>query len=171
MKEIENHKETKEWHEVIAMYAQKSKYRVAIDIGTAMGLSAYTIAMNGTGKILSFDIKGQQNAKKIAKENGYTDRIVFFNEGSARWRLCGEVKTKVQLIIVDGDHSTEGVLLDAVLYWKYLDIGGYMIFDDYKHPKLQKDVGRACDWFMDNYLDTDEFERDCVNGKLILKKI
>jgi len=34
-------------------------------------------------------------------------------------------------IYIDGDHTAEGVLQDAVLAWRLLKAGGIMAFDDY----------------------------------------
>jgi hypothetical protein len=39
--------------------------------------------------------------------------------------------TKYNFIYVDADHTTVGVLVDAELSWRSLNIGGIMAFDDY----------------------------------------
>lgn len=59
-------------------------------------------------------------------------------------------------IYVDGDHSTLGVLEDAVLSFRLLNIGGVMIFDDYlwKNPNKWPCVGLpqpAIDVFLSIY--------------------
>ena len=95
-----NHVPTKEWHRVIQMYAKKSNYKRALDIGTASGLSGWSIAMNGTGKIVSVDVKSQRKARNLAKHCGYIDRITFFGEGSEKFFV--QNSDMFDLIIVDG---------------------------------------------------------------------
>jgi hypothetical protein len=38
---------------------------------------------------------------------------------------------KYDLIYIDGDHNSSGVLEDAIIAWKLLKIGGILLFDDY----------------------------------------
>lgn len=39
-------------------------------------------------------------------------------------------KIRAELIYVDGDHSSAGVLSDMILSWKLLNVGGVMLIDD-----------------------------------------
>jgi predicted O-methyltransferase YrrM len=39
--------------------------------------------------------------------------------------------TKYNFIYIDADHTTVGVLVDAELSWRLLEVGGIMAFDDY----------------------------------------
>lgn len=53
---------------------------------------------------------------------------------------------KYDFIYIDGDHTTFGVFLDAMLSWVWLKTGGIMAFDDYKwgediHPHLAPKLG------------------------------
>ena len=38
------------------------------------------------------------------------------------------------VLIIDGDHSYEGVKFDYENYRKFVRVGGYLIFDDYGAP-------------------------------------
>ena len=54
-------------------------------------------------------------------------------------------------IYIDGDHSAEGVLQDAVLAWRLLKPGGIMAFDDYlwKDPRgIEFQPGWSIDTFV-----------------------
>lgn len=44
------------------------------------------------------------------------------------------VDTGFNLVYVDADHTARGTLLDALLAWRLLRPGGYMLFDDYEWP-------------------------------------
>ena len=47
---------------------------------------------------------------------------------------------KVDLIHIDGDHTREGVSNDFKRYFKYLNKGKYLVFDDYHHKDIKKFV-------------------------------
>ena len=57
---------------------------------------------------------------------------------------------KFDIIYIDGNHEPEYVLEDAVLCFRKLKVGGYMIFDDYGWggPDLTK---RGIDGFLNGY--------------------
>lgn len=135
---IFNHPETKQWHDVIAKYAKLSEYKRALEIGTAAGLSAWTIAQNGEGEIVSVDIKNHAGAETIAKKYGYADRIKFFHMSSDDF--FAQNHHLFDLIIIDGGHWKKEVHDDAVNGWDVLRSGGYMVFDDYNHPRLGANV-------------------------------
>lgn len=42
-------------------------------------------------------------------------------------------KQNYDFIYIDGDHSAEGVMSDAVMAWQLLRSGGVMLFDDYEY--------------------------------------
>lgn len=48
-------------------------------------------------------------------------------------------KRTFNLIYIDGSHLASDVLSDAILAWNILNIGGILIFDDYKWEKYQED--------------------------------
>jgi predicted O-methyltransferase YrrM len=44
------------------------------------------------------------------------------------------------MIYIDGNHDGEYVLEDAVLAFRKVKIGGWLIFDDYHHPVVRKSI-------------------------------
>jgi len=58
---------------------------------------------------------------KVIKHKGYSTQVL---------PLLGTASFDV--IYVDGDHQAKSALADAILAWRLLKSGGYMIFDDYK---------------------------------------
>lgn len=135
------HKETGLWHDVLRKYAQMSNYGRALDIGTAAGLSLFTIIQAGTGKVVSVGDKGQQGASQLAQQYGYVDRIELYQMKSQDfWKVNEDT---FDFISIDGSHEYEDVLVDAREAWKVLNQGGYIVFDDFAHHKLGKQVGKA----------------------------
>jgi len=54
-------------------------------------------------------------------------------------------------VFVDGDHSEKAVWLDAILSFEKLNVGGLIIFDDYKWHTGDKSPKNAIDRFMKEY--------------------
>lgn len=163
-RELLEHNETKKWHDVIRKYTKLSEYKNALEIGTAMGLSAWTIAQNGKGKIISIDIEPNRDARRLADDFEYRDRIEFLTDGSDDFFEKNE-KT-FDLIIVDGDHMRAGCYRDVVNSWKVLNKGGYMVCDDYLHPRLMEDVG----WAIDKFAKEEGIKGVIINKKIVFKK-
>jgi len=144
------HKMTKEWMDVVAKYAKLSSYVVALNIGTGSGLSLYSIAMSGDGRIHTIDPQRHSSAKDYAKTYGYFKRVNFFIISSQEYfdTFRGNY---FDLIVIDGSHEYEDVRKDIEFGWEVLNIGGYMVCDDYGHPTIKDHVGRAVDEFASKY--------------------
>lgn len=74
-------------------------------------------------------------------------------------------------IYIDGDHTAEGVLQDAVLSWRLLKVGGIMAFDDYlwEDPRgIEFQPG----WSIDTFVGAvkDESEVLVSNSQVWLRK-
>jgi len=52
---------------------------------------------------------------------------------------------KIDLLFIDGDHCLEGVLNDFNLYKDLVNVGGYIVFDDYYDDVHSPDVKKALD--------------------------
>lgn len=52
------------------------------------------------------------------------------------------MRTPVDFIYVDADHSSMGTLRDGVLGWDLLKVGGIMIFDDYRWKDMPDELDR-----------------------------
>ena len=65
-------------------------------------------------------------------------------------------KGKFWAAYIDGSHDAPDVLLDAVLTWRLLEVGGIIIFDDYlfhhqPNIPLRVSPGVAIDGFLNSY--------------------
>jgi hypothetical protein len=52
---------------------------------------------------------------------------------------------KIDILFIDGDHSLDGVLNDFNLYKDLVNVGGYIVFDDYYDDVHSPDVKKALD--------------------------
>lgn len=87
------------------------------------------------GKFLS-NMAQFKDRSKVFVHRGYSNALIpTFPDGY------------FDIIYIDGNHETRYVLEDAVLCFKKLKVGGYLILDDYSFPT----VGKAIDSFVDCY--------------------
>ena len=123
-----DHKETREMFETIFDIAKRSKYKNALEIGVAWGISTMAILQAGTGKLLSVDKSLYQNTIDQVHEYGLQDRWTYLvRESSCLKELGGQY----DLICVDGDHRYEYVKADLDNSIKFKP--KVIIIDDYNH--------------------------------------
>lgn len=60
---------------------------------------------------------------------------------------------KIDILFIDGDHSLDGVLNDFNLYKDLVNVGGYIVFDDYYDDVHSPDVKLAVDSLVPNLVD------------------
>jgi hypothetical protein len=121
----------------------KGKPRLTyLEIGTYEGRSFFWILDNiltdPSSKAIGIDTFDKifgRDSEKVFRENmrrsGRSSHIRVI-KGFSQEKLRGLDLNSVDLIYIDGDHKSKGVLEDAVLAWGLLKEGGIMIFDDYK---------------------------------------
>ncbi len=73
---------------------------------------------------------------------GFGDKVSLIRESSANVPALVP-DNWADICYIDGDHATEPCYRDAVNCWPKIKIGGYVIFDDYKHHKRRKGVVRV----------------------------
>jgi predicted O-methyltransferase YrrM len=69
------------------------------------------------------------------------DRVI---ETLSNSKLLGYTD-KIDILFIDGDHSLNGVIADFILYKDLVNIGGYIVFDDYYDNVHSPDVRKALD--------------------------
>ncbi len=81
-----------------------------------------------------YDTQSLDNAFEIfninININNLTDKIII-HHGYSNTELLKLKDNSFDIIYIDGNHEPEYVLEDAVLAFRKLKVGGYMIFDDY----------------------------------------
>jgi hypothetical protein len=58
--------------------------------------------------------------------------------------MAGEVPPRLDLLLLDGDHSYAGVKSDLALYVPKLNNGGFLLLHDYVRPEVRQ----ACEEFL-----------------------
>ena len=78
------------------------------------------------------ETKVKERFLKNIVESGYSDKVKIIQELSDRAlpQLICQNK-KYDLIFIDGNHVAPYVLMDSVMSWPLLKVGGYILFDDY----------------------------------------
>jgi TonB family protein len=76
----------------------------------------------------------EQTFRDNVELSGATDRTTII-KGFSQEELRKLPLRSFDIIYIDGDHSVDSVLEDAVLCWRLLKDGGILIFDDYEMPQ------------------------------------
>jgi len=107
-------------------------------------------------------------------KNGSIHKVRVIQELSDRALpvLINENK-KYDLIFIDGNHVAPYVLMDSVMSWPLLKVGGYMIFDDYKWGLNKGQHTIRPDKAIDDFIDifSDYIEVIHSNYRKIIKRI
>jgi hypothetical protein len=99
-------------------------------IGAGPGVMAMAVKEgNPFIKLTIVDIKTCHYAREHLKFSGYTD-VKYVVEDSAIYGKTYQ-EHPIDLLIVDGDHTFEGVVADIVAWNKHVKSGGVIFFHDY----------------------------------------
>ena len=60
---------------------------------------------------------------------------------------------KIHILFLDGDHSFNAVMADFVMYSDLVNVGGYIIFDDYNDSVYSPEVKQAVDALLPTLVD------------------
>jgi predicted O-methyltransferase YrrM len=127
----------KTWTEQLAGYRGKPDLRY-LEIGVFEGRSLLWMFENVLTDpssratvidVFMADYESTYDANVLA--SGAGDRITKL-EGPSQQRLRPLEPASFDIIYIDGSHTADDVLADAVLGWPLLREGGVMIFDDYR---------------------------------------
>ncbi len=163
---------TEDWNFEFRKNTLGIKCNFALEIGCFEGLTTCYICdlmLNPGGRIICIDPLDEtylttdldEDAEKMNKDfkmfKGQYDRFIRNTKGKPVElirKLSTEVFTedfnhfRFDFIYIDGDHREKAVVHDAVRSWEVLQIGGYMLFDDYKWDEGTK---RGIDRFLRKY--------------------
>ncbi len=93
----------------------------------------------------SFDFNTKPFANRITK--------IKSDSFAALVRLVNQQK-KYQLIYIDALHTIDNVIVDSVLSWNLLPVGGIMLWDDYwwsYENESQTNIKHAIDFFIQQH--------------------
>jgi predicted O-methyltransferase YrrM len=108
-----------------------------LEIGVFEGRSALwmleNILTHPSARLTAIDIfLGNTKAVYLSNldRSGFAGKATTI-QGSSQLELRKLALDSFDIIYIDGSHTADDVLADAVLSWGLLRVGGYMIFDDY----------------------------------------
>ena len=154
--------------EAVNLYRFASRVRgphsVIVEIGSWKGKSTYCLAKGlSGGKVISidsFDASGEPGSAELyQREKGYLPLVEQFKNNMRRLNVLDKIEicvghselfaeqfSKIDLLFIDGDHSTNGCESDFLSYSPGLVSGGYLLFHDY--DAARKDLGPT--WVIEN---------------------
>ena len=152
------------WREVLAPYQGRPNVHY-LEVGVFEGRSAIWMLENvlthPSSTLTGIDIfPGDHMNWYLAnlQFSGHADKATTI-KGRSQIELRRLQPDSYNIIYIDGGHSADMVLADAVLSWDLLKTGGVLIFDDYGWPRKYPDELKpavAIDAFITayrNYLD------------------
>lgn len=96
-----------------------------------------------------FDLLGQN----LIRFNKYDRAIKVHKAYSTNLTFLSELKSKnfrTDILFIDGDHVFDAVVSDFISYEKFVNPGGYIIFDDYLDYRSSPQVRPAVDHIVQN---------------------
>jgi len=90
--------------------------------------------------------KTRENLEKIKDHYGNKSKITLIKGNSYLDETENRVKPLVgelDLLFIDGDHTSDGIKNDFDRYFKYVRNGGFLVFDDYHIPEIYNFINRV----------------------------
>lgn len=114
------------------------------------------------GKSLAFMNKVKHNARKVIgidplellnqaselsfyKNSLYSEGLIIPSYSEFALEKFLQISNQLSLLHIDGGHEARHVILDFLLYEKYVIPGGFILFDDYRDFDHSPEVGPAVD--------------------------
>lgn len=132
--------------EVLNKYAAKvSDKGIIVDIGTADGKSAFSLALvsKPTVSVYTIDITAFESYYKHLANLELEDKLFHIEAKSQD--IYDEWIKPIDMIFIDGDHEYEGIKEDIVGWVPYVRPNGIVAFHDYGNPNFE--VTEAIDEF------------------------
>jgi len=104
------------------------------------------------------DVTGEYEHRFERNVAEYGDRVIKLKGKSTDVLPTLPKRKTYDLIYIDGDHSYEGALYDAMNAYPLLKKGGVLIFDDYNNDQFG--VRKAVDEFLETVTDFEVLRED-----------
>lgn len=176
--------ETQPEQQVLMLYAsQVPNGGIIVEIGGEFGQSAslFAKAADPSVDIFTFDLfPGDLQVQHLSNlaEAGFKGRThaIKANSREAAGEWTTITTSNIDLLFVDGDHTYEGALGDATLWWPHLKKDGFIIFHDSTPPTntsphpLHHEVNKAIEqWLEDTRKQAEWVEQTPVGTMRIFR--
>lgn len=167
MKEISKTVET--WHcnhhflLDIAEQEYKRKPVHYVEIGCYNGASSCLMLQRPNTKVVAIDLGMipeeivTKNIDSHIKEHAEFTYLIGNSQDQKTIKAVINKLRKIDILFIDGSHLTEDVIKDFNAYEKYVRVGGFVVFDDYKD--IAYGVGLAV-----TYLFRDNDKYKCIGS-------
>ena len=140
-----------EFYELLKTLDEMSSHKIAVEIGSYDGgcLHAYIELFE---KVISIDLENRSNLKKVNYIIGDSKKGL-----SLLKETIGGKNTKIDFLMIDGDHTYNGVKADFELYSKLVRKGGIIAFHDIIDSPLHRELFCRVDLFWNEIKKDDRF--------------
>lgn len=143
-------------YDIINLYPETYNLNY-VEIGCYAGGSACLVTQRKNTNIFSIDLGNPippnivfNNMNKFNKHNNMFEYIQgSSHELSTLEKLKSRI-SEIDILFIDGDHTTEGVKKDFEMYHQMVKSGGYIVFDDYHDNIHSPDVKPMVDKIVSN---------------------
>lgn len=118
-----------------------------VEIGCYAGGSSSLVSQRKNTNIFSIDlgtpISPEIPIKNVKKFNIFDNHYEYIKGDSQKTETLEKLKTfidDIDVLFIDGDHTSNGVKNDFELYSPMVKNGGYIIFDDYNDYEFSPEV-------------------------------
>ena len=87
----------------------------------------------------------ENNIKKFNKFGYNVNLTKKFSNDMDHIKELNQTNFKTDILFIDGDHSYDAVISDFKNFNEFIDINGFIVFDDYHDSEHSPDVKRAVD--------------------------
>jgi len=109
-----------------------------VEIGCYAGGSACLMLQRPNTNVISIDLGYPINESvvydNVLRLNKFNNSYNYLKGDSQTYGMVDRLKeliNEIDILFVDGDHSSQGVINDFMLYKDLVKKGGYIVFDDY----------------------------------------
>lgn len=143
---------TVDWHSHIAHVWREHLVPLAgqpvqaLEIGSYEGRSAIWmlrhVLTHPDARLTCIDPRYQPTFGKNIEESGFGAKLMAL-VGTSVQKIAELIQSaaRFDIIYVDGLHTPEQVLTDAILAWQVAKPGAIIVFDDYAHPRTPTRLG------------------------------
>lgn len=146
-------------HDIANMFVGDINY---LEIGCYAGGSSCLMVQREKTNVFAIDI-GSPISKEVVtynvnKYNVLNNKFNYIQGNSQSIKTIESLKTllngdKIHILFIDGGHKYIDVINDFSLYENMVEIGGYIIFDDYNDHEFSPEVKPAVDYLVNNRLN------------------